>query len=415
MSSETDQPRQRTVAELLAENGGSGSTGRRRRRRETDGPDDAAQSADRPAPGGPPPAPPPDRHAPSVPSAPAGRWPAPPGPARVAGYRGAQGLEPPGRGSEPPRGGAPNGAGSNGAARNGAVPNGTAANGVGYGGPPVGGGPRQRSAWSPDPAPLPERPTEQMPRIREDRPAPGGAAIDDATGPIERYTGEATTAVRPHISEATTALRPKSGSAAPRDAPDRGDADGGPPTMLGAPPLSDDEDQDRADAPAHPRSPEPPAFRRAETSFDGGPPTQAARLDDLDEYDGDYDDHPAGLAGDDRGVDHHDDLDDGSADKAQRRLGRGTAMRESPGSAWAAVVAQWIAGAVTGAALWVGFRYLWFNLPVVALAAAVLVTVALVLGVRAMLRNDDLRTTIFAVLVGLLLTVSPALLVLLGR
>ncbi|NMH93448.1 hypothetical protein HF519_18080 [Pseudonocardia bannensis] len=253
-----------------------------------------------------------------------------------------------------------------------------------------------------------------MPRIRDDRPPLGRPPVDDATGPIDRYTAEATTAVRPHAAEDTTALRTNGAPAAPWGAAGRDDADGGPPTMLGSPPLADDE-EDRADAPARQRSPEPPAFRRAETSFDGGPPTQAARLDDLDEYDDGHDDPPAGLADDE--YDDHDDQDDGgSAEKPQRRLGRGAATgEESPGSAWAAVLAQWIAGAVTGAALWVGFRYLWFNLPVVALAAAVLVTVALVLGVRAMLRNDDLRTTIFAVLVGLLLTVSPALLVLLGR
>ena len=87
----------------------------------------------------------------------------------------------------------------------------------------------------------------------------------------------------------------------------------------------------------------------------------------------------------------------------------------SAGQAWAAVVAQWIAGAIGGAALWVGFRFLWRDLPVVALAAAVLVTVGLVLVVRALMHNDDRRTTLFAVLVGLLLTVSPAILVLLGR
>ena len=53
----------------------------------------------------------------------------------------------------------------------------------------------------------------------------------------------------------------------------------------------------------------------------------------------------------------------------------------SAGQAWAAVVAQWIAGAIGGAALWVGFRFLWRDLPVVALAAALLVTVGLVLVV----------------------------------
>ena len=86
-----------------------------------------------------------------------------------------------------------------------------------------------------------------------------------------------------------------------------------------------------------------------------------------------------------------------------------------PGRRGPPVVAQWIAGAIGGAALWVGFRFLWRDLPVVALAAAVLVTVGLVLVVRALMHNDDRRTTLFAVLVGLLLTVSPAILVLLGR
>src|SRR5689334_12101713 len=47
MSSESDQPRQRTVAELLAENGGGAASGRRRRRREAD--DSGAEQA-----GGPP-------------------------------------------------------------------------------------------------------------------------------------------------------------------------------------------------------------------------------------------------------------------------------------------------------------------------------------------------------------------------
>jgi glycerol uptake facilitator-like aquaporin len=63
----------------------------------------------------------------------------------------------------------------------------------------------------------------------------------------------------------------------------------------------------------------------------------------------------------------------------------------------------------------VAFRFLWRNLPVVALAASAIVTIGLVLVVRALMHNDDRRTTVFAVLVGLLLTVSPAILVLMGR
>jgi hypothetical protein len=79
------------------------------------------------------------------------------------------------------------------------------------------------------------------------------------------------------------------------------------------------------------------------------------------------------------------------------------------------VLAQWIVGAIGGAALWVGFRFLWSSLLVVAIAAAVLVTAGLVVAVRTVLHNTDLRTSIAAGLVGVLLTASPAVLVLLGR
>jgi formate-dependent nitrite reductase membrane component NrfD len=63
----------------------------------------------------------------------------------------------------------------------------------------------------------------------------------------------------------------------------------------------------------------------------------------------------------------------------------------------------------------VGFRYLWLNLPVVALAAAVAATVGLVLLVRAIRGSDDPQTTILAVLVGLVVTISPAVLLLAVR
>ncbi|MET0189795.1 MAG: hypothetical protein ABW212_12395, partial [Pseudonocardia sediminis] len=148
---------------------------------------------------------------------------------------------------------------------------------------------------------------------------------------------------------------------------------------------------------------------------------------DLDDLDDDYEDHGERAAG----------LTDDEDEPPRRKrglLGRRTAAAETDGAdagpdvddvpperaagtgqAWAMVIAQWIGGAVVGAGVWVGFRYLWFSLPVVALALAVVLTVGLVLGVRALLRNDDLKTTMFAVLVGLLLTVSPAILVLLDR
>jgi hypothetical protein len=181
--------------------------------------------------------------------------------------------------------------------------------------------------------------------------------------------------------------------------------------MVGAPPVGAEAwHRDRTDG-----------RRRAD---DGGPPTQAAApvsFDDEDDEDDDYYrvDYPAGL--DRNGVREEPTgfFAGGDADEEApvRRRSAQTEEKEQAagGPAWAAVIAQWIAGAIGGAALWVGFRFLWRDLPVVALAAAVLVTVGLVVVVRALLRSSDLRTTLFAVLVGLLLTVSPAILVLLGR
>ncbi len=304
MSPETDQPRQRTVAELLAENGGQGATGRRRRRRAADGPDAADQPAERGAEdAGRQAQRTPDRFVPPAPAPPA------PAPPLVSGSPG----NPPDR----------------------------------------------RAATSPV---LTEPPTEQLPRIRVRRPRLVPRPVEDATGPIDSYLAAAAT-------------------------------DGGPPTVLGAPPLTDDDaDQDAADRSATVLG-TPPADNEDE---EGSP--RSAPADDGD--------HPAEPA----------DEEPADEEPTRRRLGRGQAARvESDAPGWAAVIGQWVGGAIAGAALWVGFRYLWFNLPVVAVAAAVVVTVALVLGVRALLRNNDLRTTAFAVLVGLLLTASPAILVLLGR
>jgi hypothetical protein len=250
-------------------------------------------------------------------------------------------------------------------------------------------------------------PTEQMPRISDEQ------AAEDDTGPISIVAGT---------------------SGRPAD-------DGGPPTMLGAPPLTDDEpttvrpDDDGPPTVIAEFDLDDPLAATAVTAVTAAPdtpdtadamartavhriPDRPAGLGDAGDV-GDSADHgDLGLAdrrpgergdlGDIDELDHRGDLDELDDEDDDHEV-------DARPQAWAVVIGQWIAGAIAGALLWVGFRFLWFNLPVVALAAAVLVTVALVLGVRALLRNDDLRTTIFAVLVGLLLTVSPAILVLLGR
>ncbi|RZS44587.1 hypothetical protein EV193_101463 [Herbihabitans rhizosphaerae] len=85
----------------------------------------------------------------------------------------------------------------------------------------------------------------------------------------------------------------------------------------------------------------------------------------------------------------------------------------SPGREWAGVAMQVGVGLVVGAAVWLGFSWLWGALPAAALVVALVVTVGLVWVVRKIRRADDLQTTVLAVLVGLVVTVSPAALLLL--
>jgi uncharacterized membrane protein YoaT (DUF817 family) len=61
-----------------------------------------------------------------------------------------------------------------------------------------------------------------------------------------------------------------------------------------------------------------------------------------------------------------------------------------------------------GVGLWLGFQFLWRQLPVAALALAVGVTIGLVLIVRKLRKADDLQTIVLAVLVGLAVSVTPA-------
>lgn len=371
MSSEIDHPRQRTVAELLAEHGTNGAAPRRRRRREDDAPEpdvpapEPLSGADLPAPQADPVVARsgvvrPDRRAVPDRPVPSARRPDPPVVAEGSDF--ADGLPVADRLDRP------------------ALPDRSVLR------EPV---PPQlpdapSDAW-PD-APLSgrrstadrERPTDVLPRFGEQDASPD----DGLTRPIPHQLagpGVATRADGPAVEE------------------------GGPSTVVGS-------------APAGAR-----AWHKARTDGARGAATtsegSAAPAPDIapDAADGPTR-RPSRSAA--AAVDAEDTSSDGATRTApprERRLGRRGAAEPSTGQAWAAVAAQWIAGAVGGAVLWVAFRFLWKDLPVVALAAAVLVTVGLVVVVRALLRNNDNRTTVFAVLVGLLLTVSPAILVMLGR
>jgi hypothetical protein len=108
----------------------------------------------------------------------------------------------------------------------------------------------------------------------------------------------------------------------------------------------------------------------------------------------------------DEDLDELDDLDDDDLDEDRKR---------SPVVEWLVMLGQLAAGVIGGAGVWLGFNWLWGFLPAAALVVALIVTTGLVLIVRKIRKAEDLQTTVLAVLVGLVVTVSPAALLLLNR
>ena len=450
MTSETDYPRQRTVAELLAEHGGGAPSGRRRRRRAAED-EPAGESTTtgvpvatdvqvaepaRPAPVEPArpdpsephhpvlrepqpdksalrepephrpvlrepqpdesvlPEPKPDRPVPSEPELDRS-VPPEPEPNEPAGRTASEQQAPAGPEPEAHADGAANGV---------AQPT----------------RPSFRALTPPPPVQPPrvDQPTAQIPQIG------GESATRDVghTSPIERLRRaspiwrDALDAVE-RTERELREVPPRNGFAGRPGADD-----GGPPTQASAPlDLDDDHDDTQDDGPDD-RYESGVDQRTVETPPVEPRPVRAQPGEHLDSEHDEYDEH-----------DGHHGWDDSSEPQPRRsgaaidepaaavdleprrRLGRAAAESAATGPAWALVLGQWVLGAVGGAALWVGFRFLWRSLPVVAVTAALLITFGLIVLVRALLRSKDWRTTGLAVLVGLLLTVSPALLVLVDR
>lgn len=91
------------------------------------------------------------------------------------------------------------------------------------------------------------------------------------------------------------------------------------------------------------------------------------------------------------------------------------AKRESAPRQWLLLVLQVIAGLLGGGGLWLGFRLLWLSIPVAAIVAALLVTGCLIFIARRSASTRDLQTVVLAALVGLVCTVSPVAVVLVGQ
>jgi hypothetical protein len=171
--------------------------------------------------------------------------------------------------------------------------------------------------------------------------------------------------------------------------------------------MPPDEDDYRGSYPdADPDSRYDTGYDTGERRYDADRYDSAERRYETGEYDDVLlDDDRRGTLDDDD-LDELEDLEDDDLDDDRQ----GSPMRE-----WLVMIAQLALGVIGGAAVWLGFNWLWGFLPAAALVVALVVTTGLVLIVRKIRRAEDLQTTVLAVLVGLVVTVSPAALLLLDR
>lgn len=226
-----------------------------------------------------------------------------------------------------------------------------------------------------DQPPMPmEGVTEQMPRIPDELP-PGPAG-----GPGNR-TGQHPAPPRGGRPQQRSMPMPHPGAQGfpPQDFPDQDEEDNYPTEFHGFEPVDDAQ----------------------ATQF----------VEGVERDEDDYDSRPSMPSIEhERPVVADDDFDDIDEDEDDEQAKPGSPVRE-----WLSMAGQLAIGVVGGAALWLGFNWLWGRIPAAALGVALVVIIGLVWVVRKIRRADDLQTTILTVLVGLVVTVSPAAMLLLAK
>jgi hypothetical protein len=252
--------------------------------------------------------------------------------------------------------------------------------------------PVRGAAPPPRPTPQPPQPSSQQlprpqPSARMPMPPPGGTR--DRTGIRSRLDGD----IAPPPPAPLTGPSTETTEEIPR-VPGRIPVDGSPTGRRPVP---------NADSPTQYAPAYDPYGDQPEDDYNAYPDADPDERYDTGEYDNVLDEDARGDLDDDD-LDELDDLDDEDADRAR-----------SPVREWLVMLAQLALGVIGGAAVWLGFNWLWGFLPAAALVAALVVIVAMVLIVRKIRRAEDLQTTVLAVLVGLVVTVSPAALLLLNR
>lgn len=303
--------------------------------------------------------------------------------------------------------------------------------------PPTGAAPppppAQPAPAAPPPAPAPQAPPPAQPPPAEpqdaapERPAggnfwarrfaganPAPPAQQEQAGPPAPQVDPDATAQQPMVppppQPRPQAAPPEPPAPAPPEA-----APAGPPRPVAHPQNEGVTEQfPRVDADENYED----AVAPSGTALMGYPDTDDGYIDDAeygDPYGYDYDDTYGedGFVEDDYGDDVPTgmDADDFFAEDAEADEDE---QAKSPGKEWLVLVVQVGFGLLGGGAIWFGFRWLWNVIPLGALAAALVVTGVLVLIARKFLRTDDLQTILLAVLVGLTCTVSPAALLLVG-
>jgi hypothetical protein len=172
----------------------------------------------------------------------------------------------------------------------------------------------------------------------------------------------------------------------------------------------------RGPQPSMPLPQPPPAFPQNEPIEDDNYPTEYHGFEPVQDEIPERTQFVEGIERDDdeyghgRSVEHdrpigvddedYDDDEDGDEDRPP----------SSPVKEWLSMAGQLAIGVVGGAALWLGFNWLWGKLPVAALVVALVVTVGMVWVVRKIRHQEDLWTTIITMVVSLVITMSPVLL-----
>ena len=282
--------------------------------------------------------------------------------------------------------------------------------------------PEQRQPAPPRSAPPPQQPVQQQPvqqQPRQPQPPPGVAA-SGPTRPVPPQSRRARRAEPP-----PQAMPSGTFPAPPPVDSDAYDSDFRPTASMSAigNGLAPEEVTEQIPRLGQPTGQHPVPFPPARANFgpSQAPPAQvgpeqrnglAPRYpDEYADLDVDEDERPLGDYPDypEDGDDLDDDLEAEEFDDDEAE------DSPSPGRDWLVMAGQVAISVIGGAAVWLGFNWLWGRLPQAALVAALAVIVGLVWIVRKIRRADDLQTTGLAVLVGLFVTVSPAALLLLSR